>query len=146
MPMAIDFGDAGANAGSWTLDDVQQVDCNQGTPNGQPNYNPDHNTVEWVVSSGGGGTNNPPPVDPNAPLPIDEGMPTDLSPMDAFFWMMENRIGTKIYFSDEEKEVIREYTDLRYSIGNYVQEYNQKPNGLQAFRLRACWGILSADF
>jgi len=129
--MAIDFGDANYGS-SWHLVDVHQVDCSQGEPTEQPIWRPESNTAEWFTSgggsgSGGGGTGTPPPVDPNTPLPVDEGMPTDLSPMDAFFWMMEHRIGPKIYFDDREKDLISSNFDLVYAILNYIQFENKKP-------------------
>lgn len=143
VPSAVDFGDVsyGGDGESWLLVDVQQVSCNQGVPTARPIWQPDSGTLEWFTEEGGSGggqgtgTGGGGGPDPNTPVPVDEGMPNDLNPVDAFFWSMENRIGGGIYFDGNEKDVIREYPDLIYSISNYVQQDGQKPNGRRVFVL-----------
>ncbi|GAB3552588.1 hypothetical protein [Spirosoma fluminis] len=133
IPMNIDLGDYGISGGSWQLVDVQEVDCDTYTPVQWPILNPEYGTVDWVT--GGGGSSGPGPNDPNIPVPIDEGMPNDLNPVDAFTWEMQNRIGTKIYFDYDEIETIRDYPQLMTSIRNYVQLYNRKPDGGNTYQM-----------
>lgn len=155
IPMFIDFGDyysgAGGSGDVWTLTDVEQVDCQEGTPTGQPTWNPDSYSVEWLERAytdgsgggdggGGSGPGNGPPSDPNAPVPVDEGMPNDLDPAGAFAWEMANRTGPNIYFTEEEVEFIRSNWWLTYKIRQYVSTYNQKPNLIEFFNNYVVYG------
>jgi hypothetical protein len=133
------------NQNIYVLTDITEVDCSNSNPVGPPFSNPNNpNQAGWLFpggsySPGGGGPS-------EGPVPIDEGQPIDLGPTDLWLWDMRHRLGGPIYFNEEETQVIRDYPNLTYAIGNYVQQYGTKPDVYTFFssdiRLNGLYGCI----
>ncbi|QHV99411.1 hypothetical protein [Spirosoma endbachense] len=132
LNIPMNFMDNGGNF--YVLTDILNSDCATSTPIGPPFSDPNNpNEADWIFPhiGGSGGPSGGGPND--GPVPIDEGQPINLGPTDLWLWDMLHRSAGPIYFNDDESNLIRTYPNLTYSIGNYIQLNNQKPDLLNFF-------------